>query len=575
MDNQSKNRSNNYVNDQHSNNQGDNNSFSSVDESASERKRRRTNGHGGTGRATIIAGHQSQNTSSQLNLNPLQNFVVQPSASQLLLHLVVRYMAFQLSQDHQSSPRNEVPIRGAGFSNQPTGRDSSFSRNENQLQGGSFVVGQSRPSMTTSPCLFQSSAAPNANTSNSDDSSAIQNIINILLQHRSSSQQTNPLHPQTQQNPWVSGTNHAPPWSNQDRASCTSVPERNPVSNQESIVSMLTQSASRLLDEGQGHGLSSASLPVLARNEHCTSAPLIYGGASGLTDMMVKLRQGAASIDERNGQDTSRNISSEPSRLDLLQVLRQSGPVTNDHLVNSSQNPFRNISDGVSTSIPFSGNSMTQTADSERILTELLLQVLGQRTPIGNDLQNRRNDTTVAQQSAQIPLPLIQRSEKECQGREEDTRHLTGRANLILAMSCDKDMLSPYQCLVRQQIELFEAKQEDINTNAQGRNRPIVLGQVGIRCRHCSFLALHLRSRGSTYYPSTATGLYQAAQNLASGHLCDHCGNIPSSVKDELRQLRERKSSAGGGKKYWADGVRSLGVFEDAHGLRFAKENRR
>ena len=33
--------------------------------------------------------------------------------------------------------------------------------------------------------------------------------------------------------------------------------------------------------------------------------------------------------------------------------------------------------------------------------------------------------------------------------------------------------------------------------------------------------------------------------------------------------LREKKSSAGGGKKYWADGAAVLGVYDDGSVLRF------
>jgi hypothetical protein len=63
---------------------------------------------------------------------------------------------------------------------------------------------------------------------------------------------------------------------------------------------------------------------------------------------------------------------------------------------------------------------------------------------------------------------------------------LTGRNPVLLYMSCDDDSLSAYQCMVRRQIEIFEARTEDVESNAQGRNKPIVLGQVGIRCRHCT-----------------------------------------------------------------------------------------
>lgn len=151
----------------------------------------------------------------------------------------------------------------------------------------------------------------------------------------------------------------------------------------------------------------------------------------------------------------------------------------------------------------------------------------------------------------------------------EDNSNLTGRRPMPVFMSCDEESLSEYQCLVRKQIELFEARTEDVESNAKGRNKPIVLGQVGIRCRHCRLLSPKSRSRGATYYPARLNGLYQAAQSMASGHLCYHCEHIPAVIRQELLVLRERKSSAGGGKKYWGDGVRILGVFEDESGLRF------
>jgi hypothetical protein len=44
--------------------------------------------------------------------------------------------------------------------------------------------------------------------------------------------------------------------------------------------------------------------------------------------------------------------------------------------------------------------------------------------------------------------------------------------------------LSPYQRLARKQIELYDATEKDLEDNAQERNRPICLRQVGIRCLH-------------------------------------------------------------------------------------------
>ena len=132
----------------------------------------------------------------------------------------------------------------------------------------------------------------------------------------------------------------------------------------------------------------------------------------------------------------------------------------------------------------------------------------------------------------------------------------------------DDQSLSQYQCVVRKQIELFEAGPIDVDTNAQGRNKPIMLGQVGIRCLHCSMIHPKRRTRGATYYPSKFSGFYQAAQNMSSGHLCEHCPHVPEPLRRQLLILRERKSSAGGGKDYWAAAIKGLGVIEDTeHGM--------
>ena len=144
----------------------------------------------------------------------------------------------------------------------------------------------------------------------------------------------------------------------------------------------------------------------------------------------------------------------------------------------------------------------------------------------------------------------------------------------MLFMGCDTESLSEYQCLVRQQIEMFEAGVNDLESSTKGRNKPIILGQVGIRCRHCSTVPPKQRKKGSMYYPTKLNGLYQAAQSLASGHLCAHCNHIPAKIREQLLILKEKKSSAGGGKDYWGEGVRVIGVYEDKGGLRFRSEKK-
>lgn len=137
-------------------------------------------------------------------------------------------------------------------------------------------------------------------------------------------------------------------------------------------------------------------------------------------------------------------------------------------------------------------------------------------------------------------------------------------------MKSDDMNISPFQCLARKQIEVFEANEEDAGTTAQGRNKPIVVGQVGIRCIHCVNLPRTQRKTGAVYYPNKLAGIYQTAQKMIMGHLMNHCSEIPEETREKLKFYKTQKSSDGGGKRYWGDGVKSLGVYETPNeGLAF------
>jgi hypothetical protein len=141
--------------------------------------------------------------------------------------------------------------------------------------------------------------------------------------------------------------------------------------------------------------------------------------------------------------------------------------------------------------------------------------------------------------------------------------------NPILYVTSDDRFLSEYQCLVRKQIEVFEVGPDELGSNAQGRNKPIVAGQVGVRCRHCSTIPTRHRTRGASYYPAQLKGIYQAAQNMASAHLLERCQLIPEDLRMELARLHNSKSLAGGGKPYWAKSAASLGIVEVDGTIRF------
>jgi hypothetical protein len=144
---------------------------------------------------------------------------------------------------------------------------------------------------------------------------------------------------------------------------------------------------------------------------------------------------------------------------------------------------------------------------------------------------------------------------------ESPPRDFSKSTTTSLYLACDAESLSEYQCLIRKQIELFSATYSDIEMTVQGRNRKIHAGQVGVRCRHCADIPIKKRARGAVYYPSKLSCIYQAAQNMSSVHLVKHCTRVPASIRAELMK-KDRKSSAGSGKEYWAVGARSMGIIE-------------
>ena len=124
--------------------------------------------------------------------------------------------------------------------------------------------------------------------------------------------------------------------------------------------------------------------------------------------------------------------------------------------------------------------------------------------------------------------------------------------------------------LARQQLEYFEANQSDIEAGAQGRNRPIELRQVGIRCIWCSGEPHRFRHRAFGYYPSKIIGIYQAAQNIMNTHLCQSCHKLPESIRKELLTLKLMKSGYGGGRQYWVKSAQAQGIVElETGGLRY------
>ena len=171
-------------------------------------------------------------------------------------------------------------------------------------------------------------------------------------------------------------------------------------------------------------------------------------------------------------------------------------------------------------------------------------------------------------------------------GSVENGAHL--EVPVPLGIPLDKDMLTPLHCFVREHcVQIFTATEEDVNAPSKGKRRPIVIGQVGIRCPHCKGRPIadanksqsqtassqyHGNSsgaeRGSVYYPFTIASIYNATMNLLQRHL-PYCSCIPAWTLDRYRDLKTDDARSGTSKQYWIDAARRLGLIDTSAGIRY------
>jgi hypothetical protein len=151
----------------------------------------------------------------------------------------------------------------------------------------------------------------------------------------------------------------------------------------------------------------------------------------------------------------------------------------------------------------------------------------------------------------------------------------------LLTFPEDEDRLSDYQLLLRKHIEFFRADNENFLPYCSGRrsrDNPVRRGQIGIRCIHCKHERHKDRKRGSVYFPSRLTDVYQAAQNMGSSHFgqaeeSNGCPSMPAVITTEFRQYAwTSRSYAGTGKDYWAKTAQRRGLVDTDSGIRFIRD---
>ncbi|KAL3907331.1 MAG: hypothetical protein SGILL_008921, partial [Bacillariaceae sp.] len=141
-----------------------------------------------------------------------------------------------------------------------------------------------------------------------------------------------------------------------------------------------------------------------------------------------------------------------------------------------------------------------------------------------------------------------------------------------LGVEDDKYWLSELQVYLRSSFaECFGATEEDIAAPMHGRNKPIALGQVGIRCMHCKHENPAERGQQATSYPSLISGIYNSVQQMLRLHL-ECCQSMPPHIRAKIEALKVSSSSRGGRKQYWVDSAKRLGLVDTRHGIHFGRD---
>lgn len=141
---------------------------------------------------------------------------------------------------------------------------------------------------------------------------------------------------------------------------------------------------------------------------------------------------------------------------------------------------------------------------------------------------------------------------------------------MLLAMPSDRDSLSDRQCYVRSEmVEIFAATDKDVAARHSKGAQKLEMGQVGIRCVHCSHLRPRDRAERAVCYPSSISRIYQTVADMQRFHF-EQCREIPDHVRQVYKKLKTtRPRGVGSPQAYWMTSAKSLGLADTESGIRF------
>jgi hypothetical protein len=172
---------------------------------------------------------------------------------------------------------------------------------------------------------------------------------------------------------------------------------------------------------------------------------------------------------------------------------------------------------------------------------------------------------------------VMQRSAKEAaRALAISTANKSGPSSpssrILVAIPEDKEWLSDIDAYVRKQLEVFSATEDDVAAAQADRKYPIAVGQVGIRCIHCSIAQGHDAIGHAIAYPFSISGIYESVKEFHRLHL-DSCPNLPVTTKSKLNSMKGASSLSSVLRKYYTLAAKALGLRDTKDGIRTGGES--
>ena len=195
-----------------------------------------------------------------------------------------------------------------------------------------------------------------------------------------------------------------------------------------------------------------------------------------------------------------------------------------------------------------------------------------------NSKIKKENDDSPADTHASDETPVVmQRTTQEAAKALADSSTRSEppspSSRVLLAIPDDKEWLSDMDCYIRKQLEVFCATEEDVSTAQSDRKYPVHVGQVGIRCIHCSLSKKGTGAQGTAVaFPFSISGIYESVREFQRLHL-DSCENLPASTKTKLAGFKGSSSLSSVLRKYYVLAAKALGLKDTRDGIRAGAES--